>query len=109
MVSWVPKQQLRMLIKQKLSFSRLEIFKLSNKNVHGVYTTFVFTIQRHDEEFGDVLYFIWYSVFDALKNARPYLGLIKSTVVVVVFDYPGSCSHGIGVSSGIQRILNIES
>ena len=44
-----------------------------------------------------------------LKNAWPYLGLIKITVVVVVFDYPGSSSHGRGVRSGIQRILNIES
>lgn len=45
-----------------------------------------------------------------LKNAWPYLGLIKVTAVVVVFDYPGSIlSHGMGVSSSIQRILNIES
>lgn len=44
-----------------------------------------------------------------LKHALPYLGLIKLTVVVVVFDYPGSSFHGIAVRSGIQRILNIES
>lgn len=45
-----------------------------------------------------------------LKNAWPYLGLIKVTAVVVVFDYPGSIlSHGMGVRSSIQRILNIES
>lgn len=55
-------------------------------------------------------YFIWYSIFLMhLKNAWSYLGLTVITVVVVVFDYAGDSYHGMGVRSGIGRVLNIES
>lgn len=89
---------------------QLEIFKLSSKNMHSVYTTFVFTKSRDMMKNLVTFCTLFGIVFLMhLKNARPYLGLIKITVVVVVFDYPGSSSQGIGVSRGIQRILNIES
>lgn len=62
--SWVPKQQLPLLMKQKCSFLRLEISKPNHNNVQGIHTAFVVTTQRHDQEFDDkvfAIYLVWYS------------------------------------------------